>query len=252
MKITIIKVGGKLVDEDSDLNSLCERVAVYYPTCVLVHGGGNMAGRLSEKLGITPKMHEGRRITDAPTLDITVMTYAGLVNKRIVAKLQTKGVNACGLSGCDMNIILSHKRAVGEIDWGFVGDIEAVNVEPLTLLLQNKILPVISPITCSRDGQLLNTNADSVASAVAIALSGMYETELIYCFDKPGVLLDVRDDSTYIPQIDKAYYKVLLEKQVINLGMLPKLENAFKTLEAGVKQVRLTSPKHLDGGTVIV
>ena len=210
-----------------------------------------MAGQLSSKLGIETRMHGGRRITDRDTLEVTVMAYAGLANKKIVAALQGRGVNACGLSGCDMGIIVSHKREAGDIDWGFVGDIDSVNPEVLACLLDKKIMPVISPVTFDRGGQLLNTNADSVASAVAVAVSREYETELVYCFDKPGVLRDVNDDTSVIPAMNTALYKEYVEKGLIHSGMLPKLENAFKTLVAGVSSVRLTSPDDLNGGTVI-
>lgn len=249
--IKVIKIGGKLIEDDKVLGCLCDKLSVYYPHCVLVHGGGSMAGQLSSRLGMETKMHEGRRITDEATLEITVMTYAGLANKKIVSCLQSKKMVACGLSGCDMGVVVSHKRSNSGMDWGFVGDIDTVNEKMLALLLENGIMPVISPITCSPAGQLLNTNADSVASAVAIALSRRYETELVYCFDKPGVLKDAEDNSSVIPQMDRETYDVLRKEGYIHSGMLPKLENAFKTLESGVKKVRLTSPENPDGGTVI-
>lgn len=210
-----------------------------------------MAGQLSSKLGVETKMHEGRRITDRDTLDVAVMAYAGLANKKIVAALQCRGVNACGLSGCDMGIILSHKREVKDIDWGFVGDIDEVDGESLIYLLGRKIMPVISPVTFDRNGQLLNTNADSVAAAVAMAMSKLRETELIYCFDKPGVLRDVDDDHSVIPAMDMELYKEYTDKGFIHSGMIPKLENAFKTIAAGVRSVRLAGPENPDGGTVI-
>ena len=250
--IKVIKIGGKLIENDAILAGLCDNLKAFYPSCVLVHGGGSMAGQLAGQLGVEVKMHDGRRITDKSTLDIAVMAYAGMANKKIVAGLQARGVNACGLSGCDMGVVVSHKREVKDIDWGYVGDIDEVKAEFLALLLGKEVMPVLSPITFSRGGQLLNTNADSVASAVAVALSLLYETELVYCFDKPGVLMDVEDDSSVIPLIDPLLYNELLQKGLIHSGMLPKLENAFKTLKAGVKKVRLTDPVHLDGGTVIV
>lgn len=252
MKIKIIKVGGKLIESDDVLGCLSDRLAACYPGCVLVHGGGSMAGQLSTKLGMEVQMHEGRRITDKATLDVTVMAYAGLANKRVVAALQARGVNACGLSGCDMQVVVAHRREVKEIDWGYVGDIDRVNAGYLELLLEREVMPVISPITFDLSGQLLNTNADSVASAVACALSVKYETELIYCFDKPGVLKDVEDEDSVIPSMNRLQYEDYLKQGVIHSGMMPKLENAFKTLDAGVKSIRLTSPEHLDGGTLIV
>lgn len=249
--LKIIKIGGKLIENDKILAGLCDKLTAYYPHCVLVHGGGSMAGQLSAKLGIEVKMHEGRRITDRDTLDVTVMAYAGLANKKVVAALQTRGVNACGLSGCDMGIIVSHKREVKDIDWGYVGDIDSVKAENIAYLLDKQVMPVISPITFDKNGQLLNTNADSVASAVAIAVSGMFDTELVYCFDKPGVLTDIDDNDSVIPTMNREQYKEYTEKGLIHSGMMPKLENAFKTIAAGVKSVRLTNPEHLDGGTVI-
>lgn len=250
--IKVIKIGGKLIENDTILNNLCDKLMHCYPDCVLVHGGGSMAGQLSTRLGIETRMHEGRRITDRETLDVTVMAYAGLANKKVVAALQTRGVNACGLSGCDMGVIVAHKREVKDIDWGFVGDIDSVKAENLAYLLDKKIMPVVSPITFDLSGQLLNTNADSVASAVATALSRLYEVELVYCFDKPGVLTDVDDDNSVIASINREQYKEYAEKGLIHSGMMPKLENAFKTIAAGVKSVRLTNPENLSGGTVIV
>lgn len=250
--IKVIKIGGKLVENDTVLNGLSDKLMDLYPNCVLVHGGGSLAGQLSARLGIETRMHEGRRITDRETLDVTIMAYAGLANKKVVAALQTRKVNACGLSGCDMGIVVSHKREVKDIDWGFVGDIDQVKAENLAYLLDKKIMPVISPITFDLSGQLLNTNADSVASAVAIALSRLYEVELVFCFDKPGVLTDIEDDKSVIPSINREQYREYAGQGVIHSGMMPKLENAFKTIAAGVKSVRLTSPEHLTGGTVIV
>lgn len=249
--LKVIKIGGKLVENDRLLDMLCDQLPVYYPDCILIHGGGNMAGQLSARLGIETHMYEGRRITDRETLEVTVMAYAGLANKKITAALQTRGINACGLSGCDMALVRSRKREVKEIDWGFVGDIDDVNTGALVALLGMKVMPVLSPITFSCQGQLLNTNADSVASAVAIAMSGICECELIYCLDKPGVLLDVNDAGSVIPVLDEKKYREYLAKGYIYSGMLPKLENAFKTLATGVKRVRLTDPAHLEGGTVI-
>lgn len=249
--VKVIKIGGKLIENDTILSCLCDQLPAYYPDCVLVHGGGSMAGQLCQLLGIETRMHEGRRITDRKTLDVTVMAYAGLANKKIVAQLQARGVNACGLSGCDMGIVRSHKREVKEIDWGFVGDIDEVNAEALAGLLTQKIMPVLSPITFDGSGQLLNTNADSVAGAVADALSRRQDTELVFCFDKPGVLLDVKDDSSVIAELDREKYEEYLNRGMIHSGMIPKLENAFRTLQAGVKTVRLTAPENLSGGTVI-
>lgn len=250
--IKVIKIGGKLIENEAVLAGLCDKLMKLYPDCVLVHGGGSLAGQLASRLGIETKMHDGRRITDRETLDVTIMAYAGLANKKVVAALQARGVDACGLSGCDMGIVVSHKREVKEIDWGYVGDIDRVKAENLAYLLDKKIMPVVSPITFDLSGQLLNTNADSVASAVAIALSRLYEVELVFCFDKPGVLTDIDDESSVIPSVNRTQYQEYVTQGVIHSGMMPKLENAFKTIDAGVKSVRLTNPDHLIGGTVIV
>ncbi|MBQ1957475.1 MAG: acetylglutamate kinase, partial [Alistipes sp.] len=196
MKLKVIKIGGKLIEDKNILSSLCDALASLGERFVLVHGGGVMGSHLAKELGVEVKMHEGRRITDAATLDIAVMAYAGLANKRVVSALQARGVNACGLSGCDMAVVKSHKREVKDIDWGFVGDVDMVNDEVLALLLDNGITPVVSPITFSAEGDLLNTNADSVASAVAMGLARRYDVELVFAFDKRGVLLDVDDDDS--------------------------------------------------------
>ena len=235
--IRIIKIGGKLIENDAVLNGLCDELSACYRDSVLVHGGGSMAGQLSARLGIRTRMIDGRRITDRETLEVAVMAYAGWANKKLVAALQVRNVNACGLSGCDQKVILAHKREVKEIDWGFVGDIDRVDTGVLAGLLHRQVMPVISPITYDGAGQLLNTNADSVAGAVAVALSRIDDTELIFCFDKPGVLLDVNDADSVIPVLDKEKYAGYLEQGAIHAGMIPKLDNAFKTIKAGVKSV---------------
>lgn len=247
----VIKIGGKLIEDNHVLSGLCDELARCASECVLIHGGGSMAGQLSSRLGIPVIMHEGRRITGQETLEVTVMAYAGLANKKIVAALQSRGVNACGLSGCDMGVVRSHKREVKDIDWGFVGDIDEVNAEVLEDLLKKQIMPVLSPITFDQQGQLLNTNADSVAGAVARALSKISDVELVFCFDKPGVLLDVQDDTSVIAELNEEKYGQYLQQGLIYSGMIPKLDNAFQTLKAGVKAVRLTNPDHLQGGTLI-
>ena len=252
MKIKVIKIGGKLIENSTILASLCDHLSTLGEAFVLVHGGGVMGSHLAEQLGVEVKMHEGRRITDAATLDIAVMAYAGLANKRVVAALQARGVNACGLSGCDMAVVKSHRREVKDIDWGFVGDVDEVNADVLALLLDNGAIPVISPITFSPHGELLNTNADSVASAVAMGLARRYDVELVFTLDKAGVLLDVEDDSSVIPTITPALYAQLRSAEQIHSGMIPKIDNAYKTIEAGVASVRITSPKNLTGGTVVI
>ncbi|MBQ1252789.1 MAG: acetylglutamate kinase [Alistipes sp.] len=252
MKIKVIKIGGKLIENSDVLASLCDSLAALGEAFVLVHGGGVMGSHLAKQLGVEVKMHEGRRITDAATLDIAVMAYAGLANKRVVSALQSRGVNACGLSGCDMAVVKSHRRPVKDIDWGFVGDVDDVNADVLALLLDNGVIPVISPITFAPTGELLNTNADSVASAVATGLAAKYEVELVFTLDKPGVLLDVNDDSSLIETITPVLYAQLRSEEKIHSGMIPKIDNAYKTIEAGVKKVRITSPESLTGGTVVI
>ena len=252
MKIKVIKIGGKLIENAEILASLCGHLASLGEAFVLVHGGGVMGSQLATKLGVEVKMREGRRITDAATLDIAVMAYAGLANKRVVAALQARGVNACGLSGCDMAVVKSHRRPVKDIDWGFVGDVDEVNANVLSLLLDNGAIPVVSPITFSPEGDLLNTNADSVESAVAMGLATKYEVELVFTLDKAGVLLDVNDDNSLIPIITPALYADLRAEEKIHSGMIPKIDNAYKTIEAGVSSVRITSPDNLMGGTVVI
>ncbi len=250
--LRIIKTGGKLIENAAVLNNLCDSLAGFAPDFILVHGGGLMAGELAGKLGVEVKMHEGRRITDRATLDIAVMVYAGLANKQVVAALQQRGVNACGLAGCDMGCVVSHKRPVKDIDWGYVGDIDKVDGSALDALLERGTVPVISPITYDGAGQLLNTNADSVAQEVAKEMSKRHEVEMVFCLDKCGVLADVDDDSSTIPVIDRKLYEEMLHNGSIFSGMLPKLENAFKLIDAGVGSVRLTNPDNLQGGTLVV
>ena len=230
MKIKVIKIGGKLIEDKAVLSSLCDALSSLGEKFVLVHGGGVMGSHLAKELGVEVKMHQGRRITDAATLDIAVMAYAGLANKRVVSALQRRGVNACGLSGCDMAVVKSHKRQVTDIDWGFVGDVDMVNDEVLAMLLEKGITPVISPITFSEQGDLLNTNADSVASAVAMGLARRFDVELVFAFDKRGVLLDVEDDDSLIETITPELYAELREAEKIHLGMIPKSDNAYKTI----------------------
>lgn len=252
MKIKVIKIGGKLIENREVLARLCDGLSSLGEPFVLVHGGGVMGSQLATKLGVEVKMHEGRRITDEATLEIAVMAYAGLANKRVVAALQARGVNACGLSGCDMAVVKSHRRPVKDIDWGLVGDVDSVDADVLAMLLVAGAIPVVSPITFSPEGELLNTNADSVASAVAMGLASKYEVELVFTLDKAGVLLDVDDPTSLIPTITPILYAELREQEKIHSGMIPKIDNAYKTIEAGVDKVRITSPDNLTGGTVVV
>jgi len=243
--LRILKIGGKLVEDDERLNALLTTFTKWRGPKILVHGGGKEAGRLGEKLGIPAKMHQGRRITDAETLEVVTMVYGGLFNKKLVSRLQALGVNAIGLSGADGNSILAHKRMVKEVDYGLVGDVDVVNRELLSGLLDLGLTPVFCALTHDGKGQLLNTNADTIATELAIALSNHYSTHLIYCFDKPGVLRDADDDSSLIPVLDSKAYNQLKGAGAIHTGMLPKLENAFRALEKGVGIVWIGGPGSL-------
>lgn len=240
-KISVFKIGGQVTDNPALLQTFCEYVAALPQQTVLVHGGGKMAARLCEKLGIPVQMHEGRRITDKPTLDVATMVYAGLVNKQIVAHIQAAGRQALGVSGADLNLIRSVKRPVKEIDYGWVGDVKEANTTALDQLLDLHILPVCCAITHDNNGQLLNTNADTIAHTMAVALAKTYEVSLIYCFEKRGVLQDAEDDNSLIPSITTESYKKLKHEGVIYAGMIPKLDNAFDALKQGVHQVRVVS-----------
>ena len=246
--LVIIKVGGKIVEEEASLKSLLKDFSRIAGGKMLVHGGGKSATALSERLGIETKIVEGRRITDAETLKVATMVYAGLVNKTVVAGLQALGNNAIGLTGADLDIIRAAKRPVGAIDYGFVGDINWVNSQALAELLVNGAIPVIAPITHDGKGSLLNTNADTIASELATSLSGKYEVRLIFCFEKPGVLMNEHDDKSVIPEIDPALFAELKTQGVVNAGMVPKLENGFNALRRGVSSVVITNAQGLSGG----
>ena len=238
-EVTIYKIGGGIIDDAPALTEFLELLAQVAGPKVLVHGGGKGANTMMRELGIQPQLVNGRRITDAATLDIVTMFYAGKTNKQVVAALQRLQVNALGLSGADGNVIKGNKRPVKEIDYGFVGDLTPTSVNKLLLqsLLAADIMPVLCPIIHDGHGQLLNTNADTIAAAVAVALADEYAVTLHYCFEKNGVLRDVADDNSVIPEINPAAYAGLRQQGIIADGMLPKLENAFLALEQGVKKV---------------
>lgn len=236
-KLYIIKIGGNIIDDDEKLSSFLTSFAAVEGNKILVHGGGKLATKLAAQLGVEQQMMDGRRITDAETLKIVTMVYAGFINKNIVAQLQAKNCNAIGLCGADGNVIQSHKRVHATIDYGFVGDVDAVNTSLIKSLLDDNVNIVLAPITHNNQGQLLNTNADTIAQEIAQAMSTLYDVELIYSFEKAGVLLDADDDATVIPTITPASYKELKEKQVIFAGMIPKLDNAFMALSKGVSKV---------------
>lgn len=252
-KLTIIKVGGKIVEEESSLTKLLHDFSEIQGHKIIVHGGGRSATQLADKLGVETHMVNGRRITDKETLDITVMVYAGLVNKKIVAKLQENKINALGLTGADMNLIRSDKRPVEKIDYGFVGDVKDVNAKLLASLIKENIVPVLAPLTHDGKGNMLNTNADTIAGETAKALSEYFDVTLTYCFEKKGVMSDINDENSVIRNIDKKTYTKLVEDGIINEGMIPKLENAFNCIDNGVKQVIITQSTDIKGksGTVV-
>lgn len=253
-QLTIIKVGGKIVEEPDTLAALIADFARIPGLKLLVHGGGRSATRLATQLGIEQKMVDGRRITDADTLRIVTMVYGGLVNKNIVTSLQAEGINAIGLTGADMDIIRSHRRPAGEIDYGFVGDVDRVDAQAIARLLDAGLVPVIAPLSHDGHGSMLNTNADTIASEVARALAPLFDTTLTFCFEKPGVLADENDDTSVIKKIDRATYQQLRDRNIIAGGMIPKLDNAFKALNSGVKEVIITKADAIavpGNGTVI-
>lgn len=252
-KLTVIKVGGKIVEEEATLNQLLADFSAIEGYKVLVHGGGRSATKLAAQLGIESKMVKGRRITDAETLKVVTMVYGGLVNKSIVAGLQAKGVNAMGLTGADMNVIRSVKRPVKDVDYGFVGDVEKVNAELLGSLIRQGVVPVMAPLTHDGQGIMLNTNADTIAGETAKALAELFDVTLVFCFEKKGVLSNENDDDSVIPVITPELFQEYVEKGIIQGGMIPKLENSFSAIDAGVSQVVITlaSAIHQQGGTVI-
>ncbi len=253
-KITIIKVGGKIVEEQESLSALLDRFATVTGAKVLIHGGGRSATKIAEKLGIESKMVNGRRITDKDMLQVVTMVYGGLVNKNIVAGLQARGVNALGLTGADCNIIKAHKRPVGEVDFGFVGDVDHADGEMLSKLIEQGIVPIVAPLTHDGNGNLLNTNADTMAAETAKGLSKLYDVTLMYCFEHPGVMRNPDDADSLIPTINKESYKELLADGTVSGGMIPKIDNAFNAIDNGVTKVIITKADAIDGrnGTHIV
>jgi acetylglutamate kinase len=233
----IIKVGGNIIDDENKLNHFLESFASLKENKILVHGGGKLATKLAEQLNIPQHMVEGRRITDAETLKITTMVYAGYINKTIVAKLNAHNNPTIGISGADAECIIAHKRIIQEVDFGFVGDIDTVNPTIFQTMLEKQLSIVVAPITQDRNGQLLNTNADTIAQEIAKSLSNFFDTTLIYSFEKKGVLLDVDDENTVVPAITSEIFNQLKSEGKIFAGMLPKIENALQATSAGVKNV---------------
>ncbi len=236
-KLNIIKIGGNIIENSVELDAFLRLFANVSGFKILVHGGGKKATEMENKLGISSEYFNGRRITNSDSLDVMIMVYAGLLNKKITAGLQAQDCNAIGLSGADGGVILAHKRPVGEIDFGLVGDINQVKSQTISDLLNSGMVPVFCALTHDGAGQLFNTNADTIASELAIGLADTYETTLYYCFEKPGVLRSIEDETSVIRHIDRKHYKRLLEEEVISDGMLPKLENCFHALESNVYQI---------------
>lgn len=245
-QLIIVKIGGNIIDDENALQQFLFAFAAIHQKKILVHGGGKLATKIAEAMNIQQQMIEGRRVTDVETLKVVTMVYAGYINKNIVAQLQQKGTNAIGLSGVDGNTVLAHKRIETAINYGFVGDIDQVNHAFLDNLLKQDFVPVIAPITHDGLGQLLNTNADTIAQSIATEMSKLYETVLIYSFEKKGVLLDVHDNDSVIPTIEPIYYEELKTKQQIFAGMIPKLDNAFLAIQQGVSKVIIGNATELD------
>ena len=253
-KLTVVKVGGAVVEDEAQLAQLLKDFSAIEGRKVLVHGGGRRATQVAAKLGIESKMVGGRRITDADMLSVVTMVYGGLVNKNLVTRLQANGVNALGLTGGDMNVIRSHKRPLKDgIDFGFVGDVECVDGAILADFIEKNITPIMAPLTHDGHGNILNTNADTIASETAKALAPYYDVTLIFSFEKKGVLSNPDDDDSVIPTITRADFMRYREDGTISGGMLPKIENALAAVEAGVKQVIITLATAINGqsGTVI-
>lgn len=246
MKLSIIKIGGNVIENKEELSKFLKAFSQLEGPKILVHGGGKLATQLGKRLGIESKLIGGRRITDEKSLELITMVYGGLVNKNIVAELQSLNCNAIGLSGADGDTIQAHKRPVKDIDYGFAGDVDGVNATVITKLLEAGLTPVFCAMTHNGEGQLLNTNADTIASELAIGMSSSYETTLYYCFEKKGVLMDVADDESVVKHIDTESYKTLLEQKIIADGMLPKMENCFHALKQNVHQVRIGDIGMLD------
>lgn len=253
-KLTIIKVGGAVVEDEQQLAQLLKDFSAIEGRKVLVHGGGRRATKIGAQLGIESQMVNGRRITDAQTLEVVTMVYGGLVNKNLVARLQANGVNALGLTGADMNVIRSHKRPIKDgIDFGFVGDVEQADGKMLHTLIEAGITPVMAPLTHDGQGTILNTNADTIASETAKALAPYYDVTLIYAFEKPGVLSNPDDDSSVIPVITHESYRQFVAEGVISGGMMPKIENALAAIEAGVDRIVITRATDINHqkGTIV-
>lgn len=244
-QLTVIKIGGNIVDNETALDQFLSDFSSLPGRKVLVHGGGKIATRIGQKMGVEANMVNGRRVTDAQTIELVTMVYGGLVNKTIVAKLQALDCEAIGFTGADGNVIRSVKRPVKDVDYGFVGDVQEVDAEFLATILESGRQPVMAPLTHNKKGQMLNTNADTIASTLAVGLSANYQTQLIYCFELPGVMEDINDPASVINEITPAIYANLRERGVIVAGMIPKLDNCFDAINQGVKKVRIAQATDL-------
>ena len=235
--LKIVKIGGNIIDDEGVLQDFLEGFTKLTGLKILVHGGGKLATKLAKEMQIPVKMIDGRRVTDSDTLDVITMVYGGKINKNIVAKLQALNLNALGLSGADANTIVSNKRESVPVNYGLVGDVSEVNTKVLQLLLEHEVVPVFCPITHDRNGQLLNTNADTIAAVLATSFANIYSTELYFCFEKHGVLRDVSDDASVIRKMNKIQFEALCAEGLISDGMLPKLNNCFYALNNKVSKV---------------
>lgn len=254
--VKIVKIGGNVIDNPHFLQEVLRKFVQLKGHKVLVHGGGAVATQLGEQLGIKANMVNGRRVTDAETLKLVTMVYGGLINKKIVASLQTLKCNAIGLTGADGNLIPAYKRKKGETDYGFVGDFEVkdINVSLLAGLFGEGVVPVLAPLTHDQQGNMLNTNADTIAAGIAMALGKKYKVQLVYCFEMPGVMMDIKNPDSVIPEINTQKYAELKEQGVVAAGMIPKLENAFHALNEGVSSVKICHAAELsdpESGTLL-
>ena len=250
-QLFVIKIGGNVIDDEKNLSLFLDDFAAINAPKILVHGGGKIATKLGDTLGIESKYVNGRRITDAATIDLVTMVYGGLVNKKMAAQLQARGCNAIGLTGADANILPAKKRPVKEVDYGFVGDVDSsqLTVDSLQVLLKAGMIPVMAPLTHDGHGQMLNTNADTIASTLAVVLSKLYDVRLIYCFEKKGVLEDVNNEQSVISLITKDIYAQLLAGKKLFDGILPKIDNAFAAIGSGVKEVLIGDARDLPRNT---
>lgn len=248
--LKIVKIGGQIIDDENALKVFLKDFADLKEPKLLIHGGGLGASKFSERLGLKVNKIDGRRVTNAETLEVILMTYAGLINKTIVAHLQRFNCNALGFTGADANTVISKKRAASPIDFGFVGDIVQVNTNVLEALFNEKVTPVFCAITHDNKGQLLNTNADTLAAELAIAFSETYTTELYYCFEKSGVLTDLNDENSIIEELNHASYQVLLKEQKVADGMIPKLDNCFRAVSHKVSRVSIGQPEMITNSSL--